>query len=88
MTGTSNPVQTNEAPAQIRVEKINTDPTPVDVIEPLSSAQGDTSGSFRQIDGKYMYNLKAETLGKGNFKVFMVIDGTRVETAPGVFELR
>jgi hypothetical protein len=82
------PVPTNEIPAFIKVERQNVDPTPDDVIEPLSSAQGDTTGQFRQIDGKYMYNLKAETLGKGSFKVYMVIDGNKVEPAPGVFELR
>jgi hypothetical protein len=82
------PVQTNAIPATIRVEKLNADPTPADVIEPLSSAQGDTTGEFRQIDGKYMYNLKAETLGKGSFRVYMVIDGQRVDASPGVFELR
>ena len=82
------PVQTNAIPATIRVEKLNADPTPADVIEPLSSAQGDTTGEFRQIDGKYMYNLKAETLGKGSFKVYMVIGGNKVLTSPGVFELR
>ena len=86
--GTSNPVQTNEPPAFIRVERQATDTTPLDVIEELSSAQGDTTGAFRQIDGKYMYNLKAETLQKGSFKVYMVIDGQKVLTNPGVFELR
>jgi len=65
-----------------------TDTTPIDVIEELSSAQGDTTGQFRQIDGKYMYNLKAESLQKGSFKVYMVIGGTQVMNNPGVFELR
>jgi hypothetical protein len=82
------PVSTNEIPAFIQVEKQPTDSTPLDVIEVLSSAQGDSTGQFRQIDGKYMYNLKAETLGKGSFKVYMVIDGVRVNNLPGVFELR
>jgi hypothetical protein len=85
---TSNAVQTNDIPAKIRVEKLNGDPTPADVMEDLSSAQGDTTNFFRQIDGKYMYNLKAETLGKGSFKVYMEIDGTKVVISPGVFELK
>jgi hypothetical protein len=82
------PVQTNEPPAFIKVVKVNKDGTPIDTIEQLSSAQGDTDGKFRQIDGKYMYNLKAETLGSGNFYVYMVIDDVQVMNNPGVFELR
>jgi hypothetical protein len=85
---TTNPVQTNEPVAFIKVVKQATDTTPIDVIEELSSAQGDTTGQFRQIDGKYMYNLKAESLQKGSFKVYMVIGGTQVMNNPGVFELR
>jgi hypothetical protein len=80
---------TNEPTAHIEVVKVNKDGTPIDVMETPSSAQGDTDGQFRQIDGKYMYNLKAETLGSGNFQVFMVVDGYgKVENLPGVFELR
>jgi len=85
---TTNPVQTNEPVAFVKVVKQATDTTPIDVIEELSSAQGDTTGQFRQIDGKYMYNLKAESLQKGSFKVYMVIGGTQVMNNPGVFELR
>jgi hypothetical protein len=81
-------VQTNEPVAFIKVVKVATDGTPIDIMEELSSAQGDTSGQFRQIDSKYMYNLKAETLGKANFKVYMVVDGVQVMNNPGVFELR
>ena len=77
---------TNEPPAKILVQKVAKDGTPLDVVEQLSSAQGDTSGQFRQIDGKYMYNLKAETLGAGNFQVFMVVDG--YGQVMDVFELR
>jgi hypothetical protein len=78
---------TNEPVAFIQVEKLRTDPTQADVIEPLSSAQGDVTGQFRQVDGKYIYNLKAETLGTGSFRVYMVIDNVKILTA-GVFELR
>jgi hypothetical protein len=92
---TSAGVQTNAVPAKIVVIKSPNDPTPIDVSEPLSSAQGDTSGYFRQIDGKYMYNLKAETLGKGSFNVYIAPDGytnaqsdARVLENPGVFELK
>jgi len=84
---TSAGVQTNAIPAFIKVVKVAKDQTPIDTIEELSSAQGDTTGQFRQIDGKYMYNLKAETLGAGNFNVYMVIDNNVVQ-APGVFELK
>ena len=82
------PVQTNAVPAKILVEKYNDGVTETFNSEELSSAQGDTTGTFRQIDGKYMYNLKAETLGKGDFKVFMVINGQKVATSPGLFTLR
>jgi hypothetical protein len=92
---TSAGVQTNAVPAKIVVIKSPNDPTPIDVSESLSSAQGDTSGYFRQIDGKYMYNLKAETLGKGSFNVYIAPDGytnaqsdARVLENPGVFELK
>jgi hypothetical protein len=81
-------VPTNAVPAFIKVVKQATDTTPIDVIEELSSAQGDTTGQFRQVDSKYLYNLKAESLGKGNFKVYMVVDGNTILTNPGVFELR
>jgi hypothetical protein len=48
--------------AYIKVKKFN-DGVGYEVVnETLSSAQGDDSGKFRQIDGKYMYNLKIESL--------------------------
>jgi hypothetical protein len=91
----SAPVQTNAIPSRIVVIKGPNDPTPIDISETLSSAQGDTSGWFRQIDGKYMYNLKAETLGAGNFNVYIAPDGytnaqgnAKVLDNPGVFELK
>jgi hypothetical protein len=87
--GTSNPVQTNDVPAKLVVKKFN-DNNPVEVInETLSSAQGDSGGNFRQIDGKYMYNLQVESLkGAGDYKVYMNINGQDVLTSPGEFSLR
>lgn len=84
----SAPVQTNEPVAKIEVVRYNDQQEETVITEPLSSAQGDTSGVFRQVDGKYIHNLKAETLGKGDFKVYMVIDGQRVDSSPGVFSLK
>ena len=87
--GTSNPVQTNDVPAKLVVKKFN-DNNPVEVInETLSSAQGDSGGNFRQIDGKYMYNLQVESLkGAGDYRVNMNINGQDVLTSPGEFSLR
>ena len=76
-------------PAKLVVKKFN-DSNPVEVInETLSSAQGDSGGKFRQIDGKYMYNLQVESLkGAGDYKVYMNINGQDVLTSPGEFSLR
>ena len=38
---------------------------------------------FRKVDNKYIYNLKAENLGKGDFKVYLVIDGQRADASQG-----
>jgi hypothetical protein len=87
-TITSNPVQTNAVPARIVIKRVINDVTAVDVAENLiSSVQGDTSEQFRQIDSKYMYNLEVAPLGKGNYNVYMSINGSLVQD-PGVFELR
>jgi hypothetical protein len=53
----------------------------------ITSAQGDTGGNFRQVDGKYIYNLDVSGLGTGTYNVYMKINGTDVQT-PGVFALR
>jgi hypothetical protein len=84
----SAPVQTNEPDATVEVVRYNDGVAETIATETLSSAQGDTGGVFRKVDGKYIYNLKAETLGKGGFKVYMVIDGQRVDSNPGVFSLK
>jgi hypothetical protein len=84
----SGPVQTNEPVAKIQVMRYNDNNDETLVTETLASAQGDTDGIFRQVDGKYIYNLKAENLGKGDFKVYMVIDGQRVDSSPGIFSLK
>lgn len=76
--------------AYIKVKKFN-DGVGYEVVnETLSSAQGDDSGKFRQIDGKYMYNLKIESLiGAGDYMVYMDVNGDgTLEEAPGVFSLK
>jgi hypothetical protein len=89
LIGTSNPVQTNDVPAKLVVKKFNDGDNTEVVNEVLASAQGDDTGSFRQIDGKYMYNLKIESLtGPGDYRVYMNINGQDVLTSPGEFSLR
>jgi hypothetical protein len=62
------PVQTNDVPAKLVVKKFNDGNNSEVVNEVLASAQGDATGMFRQIDGKYMYNLKIESLtGPGDY---------------------
>jgi hypothetical protein len=88
--GSGLPVQTNEPLAYLQVRRFNDgDPESGAVLEPLSSAQGDVTGQFRQIDGKYIYNLKVESLGSkpGDYKVYMVIDDKLIES-PGIFSLK
>ena len=76
-------------PAKLVVKKFN-DGNGYEVVnETLSSAQGDNSGLFRQIDGKYMYNLKIESLtGPGDYRVYMDVNGDGILRSPGVFSLR
>lgn len=89
LIGTSNPVQTNDVPAKLVVKKFNDGNNTEVVNEVLSSAQGDATGMFRQIDGKYMYNLKIESLtGPGDYRLYMNINGQDVLTSPGEFSLR
>ena len=88
--GSGLPVQTNEPPAFLQVRRFNDgDPESGAVLEPLSGAQGDVTGQFRQIDGKYIYNLRVESLGSkpGDYKVYMVIDDQLIES-PGIFSLK
>jgi hypothetical protein len=83
------PVQTNAVPAKLVVKKFNDGNNTEVVNEVLSSAQGDATDMFRQIDGKYMYNLKIESLtGPGDYRVYMNINNVDVLTSPGEFSLR
>jgi hypothetical protein len=54
--------QTNSAPAWIYLDKTSGVTTaPIDETT-LTSTQGDTGGQFRQVDGKYIYNLPVNDL--------------------------
>jgi hypothetical protein len=54
--------QSNAAPAWISLNKTSgSAPGPVDETT-LFSTQGDTGGQFRQVDGKYIYNLPVKSL--------------------------
>jgi hypothetical protein len=80
------PVQTNAVPAKLHFVKVDNVPDgPID--EATLSAQGDTSGMFRQIDGKYMYNLKLDGLSAGTYKVYMNINDQDIQN-PGTFSLK
>ena len=77
--------QTNGPIAKIAVQKYNDDAPDGPVDEVLSSAQGDTSGLYRQVDGKYIYNLDTASFNPaqqpGDYKVFLKIDDTIVGQA-------
>jgi hypothetical protein len=82
------PVQTNAPAATLQLDRVGT----VGVLGPidensLTSAQGDVGGLFRQVDGKYIYNLDAAGLGAGKYEAHIVIGGTVLDT-PGVFGLK
>ena len=50
-------VQDNSAPMWVYLYKVSGQ-TPTQIVdEALTSTQGDTGGQYRQVDGKYMYNL-------------------------------
>jgi len=62
-------VATNAAPAWITLNKGGSSVGPVDE-SILTSTQGDTGGQFRQVDGKYIYNLPVNDLsGTGDYYV-------------------
>lgn len=63
MPAASAPTQTNGAHAWIYLSKL-TGSTPLgQIVETtILSTQGDTGGQFRQVDGKYMYNLPVSQL--------------------------
>jgi hypothetical protein len=74
--------QTNAPTATIAVQKYNNGVAEGAPDETLVSAQGDTTGVYRQVDGKYIYNLKTESFDPnllgGDFKVSIKIDGNVV----------
>jgi hypothetical protein len=62
MPAASAPTQTNATPAWIHLYKVSGS-TPGQIDETgIFSTQGDTGGQFRQVDGKYMYNLPVSNL--------------------------
>lgn len=81
------PVATNAPAAVLHLVK-TTGTVSSSVDETLvTSAQGDTGGHFRQVDGKYIYNLDVSGLGAGKYQAFIQIDGKDVDSA-GVFALK
>jgi hypothetical protein len=82
------PVQTNAPAATLRLDRTVGTGALGSIDESLlTSAQGDTGGHFRQVDGKYIYNLDVTGLGVGQYAAHIVIGDTPVET-PGVFGLK
>jgi hypothetical protein len=74
---TGTPVQSNINPAYLylsRVDGVGNGPISEDAI---TSAQGDTTKQYRQVDGMYIYNLdlKALNLGVGTYRVFITVNG-------------
>jgi hypothetical protein len=61
------------------------DPIPSNEI--LAAQSKDTGGVYRQVDCKYIYNLDASSLGTGQFKVYVNINGVPVD-GYGQFGLR
>jgi len=82
------PVQTNAPPATLKLDRVGTGGVlgPIDE-NSLTSAQGDSGGHFRQVNGNYIYNLDTAALGAGKYAAHILIGGTVVET-PGVFGLK
>ncbi|HEY3909550.1 MAG TPA: hypothetical protein VGM07_06635 [Stellaceae bacterium] len=72
----STPTQTCTLPtAQIQVYK-NSGADPLPSNEVLSQSAADTSGNFRVVDCKYMYNLDVSSLpGAGTYTVNALING-------------
>jgi hypothetical protein len=81
-------VQTNAPAAQMDLVRTAGTGTIGSVDESLlTSVQGDAGGNFRQVDGKYIYNLDVSSLGTGTYNVYLKINGADVQS-PGVFALR
>ena len=76
--------------AYIHVYKVsNTDSILAD--ETTNSAQPDNTGIFRQVDGKYIYNLALSGYGVGRYEVVMRIGGNDSSydvSSPAYFGLR
>jgi hypothetical protein len=72
--------QTNAPTATIAVQKHNNGVAEGAPDETLVSAQGDITGVYRQVDGKYIYNLDTASFNPtqqpGDYKVSIKIDGT------------
>jgi hypothetical protein len=65
-------VSTNSAPAWIYLHKTSGVSTaPIDE-STLTSTQGDTGGQFRQVDGKYIYNLPVNDLNGAGGDIYNV----------------
>jgi hypothetical protein len=83
-------VQTNAPTATILVQKYNNGVAEGAPDETLASAQGDTTGVYRQVDGKYIYNLDTASFNPtqqpGDYTVSIKIDGTIV--GQGRFSLK
>jgi hypothetical protein len=83
-------VQTNAPTATIAVQKYNNGMTEGTPDETLVSAQGDSNGVYRQVDGKYIYNLDTASFNPtqqpGDYRVSIKIDGTIV--GEGKFSLK
>lgn len=56
----------------------------------ITSVQGDTGTYYRQVDGKYIYNLdlKALNLNAAQYRVFITIDGLTHDAGFGTFNLK
>jgi hypothetical protein len=84
---TTTPVQTN-APAAI-LHLVKTSGLGTGSIDEtlVTSAQGDSGGNFRQVDGKYIYNLDVTSLsGVGKYQAYINIGGDIAQ--PGIFGLK
>jgi len=57
----------------------------VDEVSSVSAA--DTTGFFRQVDCKYIYNLSVSGLGVGTYSVAAKVDGTTLDN-PAIFGLK
>jgi hypothetical protein len=80
--------QTNAPAALLHLTKTaGTNPGAIDETT-VTSAQGDTGGQFRAVDGKYIYNLDVSVLsGVGTYQASINIGGNDLQT-PATFGLK